>query len=116
MVMMFEKHPLFLFINKIVVAILYKQFDTYTVVQNNGDVVQSIDIYRGYRATYYFISVLFNKIPFIVIFFCFAIPTLVIQSCYKNIFLANNASKALGVEFIFSEAEHHHFTCHIQRI
>ena len=111
--MMLEKHPLFLFIVKMLIAILYKQFDTYTVVQNNGDIVQSIDIYRGYRAANYFISVFFNKIPFIIIFFCFTVPTLVIQSCYKNIILANNASKALGVEFIFPKAEHHHFTCHI---
>ena len=74
---MFEKHPLFLFIIGMV-AVLYKQLDTDTVVQNNGDIVQSIDIYRGYRAADYFISVLFNKIPFIVVFFCFAIPTLLI--------------------------------------
>ena len=98
-----------------VVAIFYKQFDAYTVVQNNGDIVQSIDFYRCYRATYYLISVLFNEIPFIVIFFCFAIPTLVIQSSYKNIIIANDASKALGVEFILFKTEHHHFTCHIQR-
>ena len=63
MVMMFEKHPLFLFIIIMVVAILYKQFDAYTVVQNNGDIVQSIDFYRCYRATYYNSLVLFY--PFI---------------------------------------------------
>ena len=113
---MLEKHPLFLFIIKMLIAILYKQFDTYTVVQNNSDIVQSIDIYRGYRSADYFISVLFNKIPFIVIFFCFTVPTLVIQSCYKNIIIANNASKALGVECILFKTKHHHFACHIQRI
>ena len=59
--MMLEKHPLFLFIIKMLIAILYKQFDTYTVVQNNGDIVQSIDIYRGYRAAEYFISVFLTK-------------------------------------------------------
>ena len=116
MVMVLEKHPLFMLLIKMVIAIFNEQFNSDSVIQNDDNIMQSADIHRCYRTAYYSISVLFNKIPFIVIFFCFAIPTLVIQSRHKNIILANNAGKALSVEFIFSKAEHHHFTSHIQRI
>ena len=78
--------------------------------------MQRVDIYRCYHSAYNFSSVLFNEIPFIIIAFYFAIPTLVIQSRYKNIILANNAGKALSVEYIFFKTEHHHFTCKVNCI
>ena len=78
--------------------------------------MQRVDIYRCYHAAYYFSSVLLNKIPFIVIAFYFAIPTLIIQSRCNNIILANNACKALGVECVFFKTEHHHFTCKVNCI
>ncbi len=78
MVMSLKKYPLFMLAVKMVITVVYIQFNPYAVIHCNNNIIQRSNIDRCYNTTYYFRFVFFYKIPFIVVRINFAIPTLII--------------------------------------
>ena len=71
MVASFEKIPLSAFIVEMMITIFYKQFNTDTVIQIYHHIIYGSNAHRCYQPSYYFFSILFNKIPFVIVFFNF---------------------------------------------
>ena len=93
MVINLKEAPLFTLVIKVMIPIFYKCFNPDAIIQNYHNIMQRINSHRYYRSAYYFISILLDKIPLVIISIRFFIPIQIIYRCYKNIVFANNASK-----------------------